>query len=240
MNNSKKILITGSGRCGTLSVSIFLDGLKFTSDKIVHALHETKRLEILSLMKKGQWVDANNIILNLKNDIEVSPYISLFPNNPNQNGDIFAIIRDGRNTVKSGMNSGWFLENNNKSTSWTELAPKFNGDRFQQCCQLWVWIYEKLELWNASFLRLEDIINNKSNKRIFFLKKMNIVPNNNIFPITNLALKRKNKIINLGYSELPNWEHWKIEQKKYFIEKCGFLMSKYYPEVDLTLDELFY
>jgi len=230
---AKKTLITGSGRCGTLSMSIFLNGTKSTStNKKIKAGHETKRRELLLLMRKGDWKNAEKLLSEIKNDVEVSPYISLFPENPNREGVTITLIRDGRETIRSGMNSGWFLTQSQK-TSWEELSPKFKGDRFEKCCQFWVWVYEKLQKWDTPFIRLEDIINQRSDAQSEFLKKLELTPKTNLFPRSNLATQRKKRVQGLGYPELNDWNNWSIEQKRYFREKCGNLMKKYYPEVDL-------
>jgi hypothetical protein len=49
---SQKILITGSGRCGTYSMANFLDGMTFKFGEKVSAQHETQRNFFLEMLKK--------------------------------------------------------------------------------------------------------------------------------------------------------------------------------------------
>ena len=229
---SQKILITGSGRCGTHSTAHFLNGMEFNFGEKVVAQHETQRVFFLDLLRKKDHSDIDNFFLSLKNQIEISPYVSLLSKKPAKNSQIITLIRDGRETIRSGMNSGWFLEMSSSETSWKEFLPTFKGDRFEKCCQLWTWVYEKLESWDSKFFKLEDLINNKNVRNDLF-STLCIVPSDKPFLISNLATSRKKRVSSMGNKELPKWEDWTPIQHEIFIKYCGKLMNKYYPDINL-------
>jgi hypothetical protein len=230
---SQKILITGSGRCGTYSMANFLDGMTFKSGERVVAQHETQRNFFLEMLKKKEWGSIEIFFLKLKNQIEISPYISLLPKKPIKDGLLIALIRDGRDTVRSGMNSGWFLDISSPETSWKEYLPEFKGDRFEKCCQLWAWVYKKLEGWDSKFFRTEDLASSEDIRNDLFAI-LNITQNYKSFLISNIAVSRKKRVFSLENKELPKWEYWTPNQRLIFIKHCGKLMKKYYKNVNLN------
>ena len=200
-----KVLITGSGRCGTTSIAKYLDGLQFNSEETIISQHETDAGKIIRYLIDGRIDEINKTMLGFKNNIEVSPYIALFPSRPLGNVQLISLIRDGRKTVISGFNTGWFENIDDEKYHWSNYVNKlFDGERFTKCCQLWTYVYNKLERWNSSFYRLEDI--SKYTKiREKFLDQMNIKRSNKPIEVLNQAKKQKKRISEKLAEHIENW-----------------------------------
>lgn len=229
---SLRAIISGSGRCGTLSLAEYLDGLSFYNNSKVVAKHETEREKFLELLDKKDYKRVDDLFLNFNHEIEVSPYISLTNIRILPKVLMFALIRDGRKIVASGMNMGWFLDRSfeNKIYQWERFLPNFEGNRFSKCCQTWTWVYNHLTDLGSVIIRLEDI-STSIEIRNSFLETLLIKPNSKKFPISNST--NKDIVRKKGYDYLPEWSEWDLDHKEIFKYYCGKLMDRYYPEIKL-------
>jgi len=125
-------LITGSGRCGTLSLAVYLDGLQTLDGRSIRASHETEFDAICSALTERRTEDLLTTIRDLPNDIDVDPLLCLVLKEIRvQSGRRYVVVvRDGRASVRSGYNKTWYM-NQGVGIPWlaelrslSTMAPK--------------------------------------------------------------------------------------------------------------------
>lgn len=210
--SSAKVLISGSGRCGTQAISKFLDGLRYKDGRVAVARHETLHEYILPLLRAGDAAAITRIQQGMLHDIECAPYYALCPDAVSAKL-IIHMVRDGRRVVQSGMNRGWYNDN----TSWNSIKPVLSNDRFENCCHLWrITTENMLKLTDHTF-RLEDIIRSSA-ERDRLTALIGLVPDNQPFPHSNQGQLSS------------DYHQWTGQQKAAFATICGPLMDTLYSE----------
>lgn len=234
-------IVTGCGRCGTNSVTRFLEGQKRPDGCEVAARHETDWREIVADMMRGREDLIDDRLRAMGHDIEVSPFLSLLSQPPLASAEVpvrlVGLIRDGRWTVRSGMTNGWYWNPEADPEHWVTLQPRFEGDRFAICCQFWSWTYRRLVDWAATIYRLEGLVHRQAD-RDRLLAELGLAASNRPFPHENQT----------GYDSIPSdpspattdagvaWpapfpapNHWTKREHKVFEQYCGEMMDELYP-----------
>jgi hypothetical protein len=220
--------ISGSGRCGTTSTTLYLDGLLEPSGAPVRARHETRAGEMLDALASDRADRLRHLVRGFSHDLEVTPHLFLIPREHVPHGTLVAIIRDGRETVTSGMNCGWLLPSADRPGHWSRLLPPLRGDRFARCCQLWSHAYATLQSFGAAVVRLEDLQASEDVRR-GFLELLGLCPTSRPFPHRNRSKPTKARVAGEGVETLPGWPGWSPFQRDVFTEHCGVLMDVFYP-----------
>ena len=223
-----RVLIGGSGRCGSSSLTEFLDGLQFVDGTPVKARHEHRADEIIEALLSEDYAAIREIFASFGHHIEVSPYLPLIPDECLPECRVVALIRDGRDTVVSSMNVGWYINLRGAERHWSNILPRFSGDRFAQCCQLWAWGYRRMEEWGARFYRMEDLADGRGVRTM--LDELGTRAIRRHFPLRNRGRKTKTAMREAGVRTFPDKEHWSVSECDIFSKHCGDLMDRYYPE----------
>lgn len=230
--------ITGSGRCGTHTLTAFLDGQRRTCGTAVSAKHETDANEMIDDMLRGRFDLVRKRTAKFSHDIEVNPYLLFLPELPfsvkNPAGRILGLIRDGRKTVRSGMTNGWYWNPRVDCLRWVRLMPQFSDcDRFSACCRFWSWTYSRLENWGVEIFRLEDLLRSRSS-RFVLLSRLGLQDSDSSLPFHNRTEYRWNaaseSTADVDWpSPFPDFNDWSGRELRVFDRSCGNLMDKYYP-----------
>ncbi len=209
---SPRILIIGSGRCGTTSIAKYLDGLEFSNGKTVYSRHETLFEYVLQAVIKGDTQGVVNYFKGFWHDIESSPHLTPFAGElPAEK--VVHIVRDGRRVVQSGINRGWYQ----KDDIWEQIKPSFDGSVFEKACRFWAHMINQAEKYATRTIRLEDIAS--SEQSLFeLLAFLDIKPTTKRLPIANTG------------KVSSSFQDWDKTQKKQFTDICGAAMDKYYPD----------
>ncbi len=205
-------LVSGSGRCGTVSVARYLDGLRFRDGIACTARHETLWEHILPLLAAGDHAAVGEFVAGFNHHIEAAPHFSLVP-------DLIAadrivhLIRDGRRVVQSGLNRGWY----GKDSVWNAIKPEFPGDAFSQCCHFWAHTNRNMAGVAQITVRLEDLAASASDLA-GLVAALDLEPTDKPFPLANTG------------KQASTFDHWSDQEREVFAETCGSLMDRYYPE----------
>ena len=213
-----RILLTGSGRCGTKTAAHYLDGLVFEDGEAAMAMHEPLSEYVVPALIENRLQDLVPIQTGLGHNIESAPYYSLYPRAAKADR-IIHIIRDGRRVVQSGLNRGWYQNDD----IWNRLKPQFPGDAFRQSCHLWRQSVENsLEMASETF-RLEDLTASADIRRDF-VRSMGIRGTDKPFPHKNAGRSSSRT------------DDWDKARQVAFREIAGSLMDRFYPGWDRHWD----
>ena len=205
-----KALVSGSGRCGTVSVSRYLDGLRFRDGRPCAARHETLWEHVLPRIIDGDADAVDGFLHGFVHDIESAPHFSLMPDRLDAEV-IVHLIRDGRRVVQSGLNRGWYA----KDTIWNAVKPDLPGDVFEKCCRFWDLTNRNVAAKADLTVRLEDLIQEPV-KLARLVEAMGLEPTGRPFPVAN-AGKR-----------VSTFDHWPERERATFETICGGTMDEYY------------
>ena len=206
-----RAVISGTGRCGTKSVSRYLNGLRFEDGTHIQSRHESLSGHMIQHIYDQDADRVSMLVRSFRHHIEVAAHLALVP----QAFDglkVVHLVRDGRRVVQSGLNRGWYQNDN----LWNRMKPKFDGDAFTQSCRFWVQMNQTLEGIAGLRVRLEDLISNVV-ERQKLLEFLEIEDTNVPFPHKNLG------------AVSSNVESWSPSERATFGRICGDLMDKYYP-----------
>lgn len=202
--------ISGSGRCGTTSITDYLDGLEFVDGTRVRARHETLSRLMLDPVRRGDVETVRELSSSFSHHIEVAPYLSLLTA-AIATDKIVHLVRDGRRVVQSGMVRGWYQND----SPWNQVKPRFPGDAFAQSCHLWVHTNERMRRVAGLCVRLEDLISS-ARARGELLEYLGMKRTDRQFPHANMG----------PGSQVTGWTQ---HQRDTFAAICGELMDSYYP-----------
>lgn len=209
-----RVLVSGSGRCGTQSVARFLDGQRTADGRPVTARHEALWQHLLPALAAGDKERVREFVQGFQHDIEAAPHFSLVP-------DVVAadtvvhLIRDGRRVVQSGLNRGWYA----RDSIWDRIKPEFPGDRFAQSCRFWAHTNANMARIAQVTVRLEDLAGDpEAPQRL--LADLGLAPSDTPFPMANAGRRPS------------DFTGWNEQQHAVFREICGELMDRYYPGWD--------
>ncbi|MBE0564538.1 MAG: hypothetical protein IH621_01155 [Krumholzibacteria bacterium] len=204
-------LITGSGRCGTQSLALWLDGMTAADGVPVRARHETLAHHLLPLIEDGRADEVRQFVEGFSHGIECAPHFSLVPTAIAADA-VIRIIRDGRRVVQSGRNRGWYAN----QSPWNRVKPVFPGDAFAQSCHFWVHTNRNLDGVATHTFRLEDLIAAPA-ARNALLAALDLPPSGRPLPAANAGHR----------SSQPSG--WSAEEHETFAQICGGLMDEHYP-----------
>jgi hypothetical protein len=206
-----RVVITGSGRCGTRALARLLDGLNFTDGTPVDARHEPLSEHAVPALIAGDLDTVRAIQRGLPHTVESAPYYTLRPDAITA-PCVLHVVRDGRRVVQSGLNRGWYQND----SVWNRLKPDFPGDPFARACQLWRHTVETgLRISHATF-RLEDLIGDAASRKAF-CEAAGVAPGHRELPRSNEG-RRSSRA-----------DHWNAQQRGVFAEIAGDLMDRLYP-----------
>jgi hypothetical protein len=207
-----RVLVSGSGRCGTQTLAQWLDGMRFVDGSTVDARHESLARHLLPAIVEGDLDRVGQAAVGQGHDIESSPFYCLTADRLRA-GRIVQLVRDGRRVVQSGMNRGWY----DNDTIWNRIKPRFSDDRFTNCCRFWHHANAELENVADLRIRLEDLATDAA-VQAQFLADLEIAAGDVPFPHANKGQ---------GSSAATGWTE---DQRRIFTETCGELMDRYYPD----------
>lgn len=228
--------VTGSGRCGTLSVARYLDGCPTAVGQPVSARHESRFAQVVAALTAGSTDQLRCLFDGFSHDIEVSPLIVLFPASFLEERAVqyVGIVRDGRATVRSGYNKTWYLNEFALADHWTNVLAAPPGGRFEQCCHYWAWVYRRLQEQHATVLRLEDLRTNEASRRCLFAALGGISPSTRPFPHRHVGARSIWDAGRRGVSPLPAYSEWSTDCREIFTQCCGDVMDHWYPGWSLS------
>jgi hypothetical protein len=216
-------LIGGSGRCGTTSVALFLDGHCARAGGRIAARHQTRFDEIADLCLEGRADDIDDMLRTFRHAVEVSPIVPFLPRRPLVDVALHGVVRDGRDVVPSGMDIGWGTVPVGSNDRWVRIHPFPGRTQFERCCQQWEWTNRRLIDWGARMWRLEDLATD-GEARIEFVRAFDLEPSEKPFPRANDRLEQT------GHPPVfPSWPRWSRRQMAVFARTCGKLMDELYP-----------
>lgn len=208
-----RVLIVGTGRCGSKSVAKYLNNLNFRDGTPVSAKHETLAYPLLTAVINKNHQAFKEIVTSYSHNLEVGTgYFALVPEAIKAKTKVL-LIRDGRDVVSSGLSRGWFT----RDSLWDRVKPDFAGDIFEKCCHLWTKCNERLEQYTDITIRLEDLIQD-SNARVNLLKRLDIAHVERSFPQLNSSKNSETR-----------HQPWTSNQNETFARVCGHLMDRHYP-----------
>jgi len=209
-----RVLVSGSGRCGTQSVARFLDGQRLADGTPVAARHETLWQHLLPVLVAGDRARVRDFVRGFQHDVEAAPHFSLVPDLIEAD-TVVHLIRDGRRVVQSGLNRGWYQ----KDSVWNRIKPDLPGDTFEKCCRFWVHTNTNMAGVADLTVRLEDLAGDpEAPARL--LADLGLAPSRTPFPLANAGRKPSDA------------SGWTDRQRAVFREICGELMDRYYPGWD--------
>jgi hypothetical protein len=205
-----RALITGSGRCGTQSMALWLDGMRFRDGEPVVARHETLYEFILPYHLEGRTDMIRDVIRGFRHNLEAGPPYALMPDLVTA-GRIVHLIRDGRRVVQSGLNRGWYRS----ESLWNRVKPDFDGTVFERCCLYWRHMVRNTDGIADTAVRLEDLVAS-AEARAALLADLGIVPDDRPLPESNRGARPS------------TFEDWSAEQHATFARICGEDMDRHY------------
>ncbi|MEU7501012.1 hypothetical protein AB0B52_28685 [Streptomyces griseofuscus] len=222
--------VTGSGRCGTTSLAAALDRAAVSrAGTRVRARHETHARELVRRLLAGDQEGAVALLHSIGPGIEVSPYLVFLDNRPLPGVPLVALCRDGRRTVASGMNDGWYYWTvRPREAHWSRLQPAFPGDRFEKCCRFWSWTYRRLLDWDAPIFRMEDILA-PGPERNRLCEALGLSPLPDALPRKNHDRFGKAKFAVLTRRRATGPQDWTPTMRATFETHCGETMDLLYP-----------
>jgi hypothetical protein len=206
-----RVLISGSGRCGTQAIADFLDGERYEDDAIVSAKHETLYEYILPKLVENDTESVAEMLRGMCHNLESAPYYSLCTRAIRAK-TVVHLIRDGRRVVQSGINRGWYQSDN----IWNRIKPEMGEDTFSNCCHLWRHSVENMQRCTPHVFRLEDLVRSGDTLRRF---------------LRTIEVRSPRKAIphaNKGRSS-SSFTGWTDADRECFTEICGETMDRYYP-----------
>lgn len=226
-----KAIVTGTGRSGTTSVVGLLATVRDArSGQRPKVRHESCAAEIVELLRQHRAEEAEAIVRSFQHDIEVSPYLALMPARPAPGIPLVALVRDGRDVVRSGLSLGWFIPRP-PVPPWEDLLPSFDGDRFRRACRYWTWANRRLRDWGATTVRLEDL-RSAAAARAHLIEAVGLHPEVGVvadLPHRNEATIEKAKLAAVHGDSIGHWTTWTPDQRSIFEEICGEEMDRYDP-----------
>jgi hypothetical protein len=211
-----RLLLTGSGRCGTQTIASYLDRMSFTDGIRVVARHEPLSEYVVPALLEGQLDLVKMVQQGLGHNVEAAPYYALF-SEAIVADRVIHLIRDGRKVVQSGLNRGWYQND----SMWNRLKPRFMGDPFTQACRFWRLTCERAAAAAVCTYRLEDLCRSASTREDF-LKQAAIVSDGR-------------ELSHLNRGHVPAGFHaWSTAQKEIFTSIAGPIMDEYYPGWETT------
>lgn len=206
-----RVLVSGSGRCGTQTLAHWLDGMTFGDGTPVDARHESLAAHVLPCLIEGDTETIAKVVTGQGHNIESSPFYALAADQLKA-GRIVQLVRDGRRVVQSGVNRGWYAND----ALWNRIKPRFTDDVFTNSCHFWRHSNAELEKVADLRIRLEDLSTDAA-AQAQFLADLGIAAIDRPFPHAN-----KGKSSSAASS-------WTDDQRQVFTEICGELMDRYYP-----------
>lgn len=206
-----RLLLTGSGRCGTQTIASYLDGMRFADGERVRALHEPLSEHVVPALLEGRLDLARAVQEGLGHNVESAPYYALFPEAIAAER-VIHLIRDGRRVVQSGLNRGWYQND----SMWNRIKPDFAGDAFARCCHYWRLSCEQAASAAERTFRLEDLSGDPA-VRGEFLALAGIVDDGRPLPHRNRG-------------RVPaSHTAWGEDRREAFAAIAGGVMDRYYP-----------
>lgn len=236
-------IVIGSGRCGTHSVARFLSYQRRKDDRLVTAQHETDWCDIVEDLRSGHNDRVDDRLAGFVHDVEVSPFLLLMGRPPGcrwpKQSRLVGVIRDGRATVRSGMTHGWYWNPRAHAHAWAELLPRFEGDRFEQCCKYWSWASHRLMIWNATIVSVEKLTSDET-ERVRLISALDLVATGADFPCENATTYvqptgGQRQVAPPSDGDLawpdpfPAPDEWGKKHREVFERHCGTLMDRFYP-----------
>ena len=207
-----RVLVSGSGRCGTQTLAQWLDGMRFRDGTAVDARHESLAVHLLPFIVEGDLDAVGRAARGQGHNVESSPFYCLTADQLAA-GRIVQLVRDGRRVVQSGVNRGWYAND----TLWNRIKPKFTDDVFTNSCHFWRHANAELEKVADLRIRLEDLSQDAA-AQAQFLADLGIEATDVPFPHANKGKSSSSAT------------DWTDDQRKIFTEICGELMDRYYPD----------
>ncbi len=206
-----RIVISGSGRCGTTTLAEYLNGMNFTDGEPVLARHETLYEFILPWILEKDHASISRLINGMPHNIESAPYFAHIPELMTAE-TVVHLVRDGRRVCQSGVNRNWY----ETQTIWNRIKPDFEGTVFEKICHFWRHTNEQCEKISDVFVRLEDL-SESEDARQKLLEDLNLKSTGQIFPHSNKG-------------KAPSgFDSWTTEMREAFTTICGEMMDRYYP-----------
>lgn len=206
-----RIIISGSGRCGTTTLARYLDGMSFTDGQRVVSRHETLNEYLLPCVVERQDECINNMVNGMAHNVESAPYFAHVPELMTAE-KVILLVRDGRRVCQSGINRNWY----ETGSIWNQIKPEFEGTIFEKICHFWRYCNEQVETISTHFARLEDLSESEE-ARQKLLHELDLVSSGQVFPHSN-----KGKAPSV-------FGDWTDEMKETFTEINGEMMDRYYP-----------
>ncbi|MGW7573859.1 hypothetical protein [Streptomyces sp. NPDC054765] len=222
--------VTGSGRCGTTSLAAALDRTAVSrAGTRVRARHESHAKELVRRLLVGDQDGSVALLRSIGPVIEVSPYLVFLKDRPLPGVPLVGLCRDGRRTVASGMNDGWYYWTvRPRETHWSRLQPDFPGGRFEKCCRFWSWTYRRLLDWQAPVVRMEDILG-PGPERNRLCAALGLSPLAGPLPRKNHDRVGKAKFAVLTGRRATGAQGWTPDMCATFETHCGEMMDMLYP-----------
>jgi hypothetical protein len=206
-----RALVSGSGRCGTVSLARYLDGLSFRDGTTCRARHETLWEHVLPPLAAGDRAALGAFLSGFTHHVEAAPHFSLVPDLIDAD-TVVHLVRDGRRVVQSGLNRGWY----DKDSPWNAIKPDFPGDVFEKCCRFWAHTVANMAGVARLTVRLEDV-NASTDALAGLLADLDLEPVDAPFPVANTGRRAS------------TFDRWSAREHAVFAEVCGELMDEYYP-----------
>jgi len=206
-----RTLVSGSGRCGTVSLAHYLDGLVYRDGAVCTARHESLWEHVLPPLAAGDHEAVAVFVAGFNHHIESSPHFSLVPELIAAD-NVVHLIRDGRRVVQSGVNRDWYA----KDSLWNAIKPDFPGDVFEKCCRFWAHTSRNMAGVATVTARLEDL-NASPGTLAALVETLGLAPTEATFPLSNTGRKAS------------TFDHWSEREREVFAEICGEVMDLHYP-----------
>ncbi len=206
-----RVLISGSGRCGTTTIINYLDGMSFTDGETATARHETLSEYILPWILEKDHEAISRFMLGALHNIESASHFAVVPHLVLAE-TVVHLVRDGRLVCQSGLNRNWY----ESGTIWDRIKPRFDGTIFEQVCHFWRHSNEQIEAISDVFIRLEDLVESEEVRR-GFLDRLGLHANGKAFPHSNKG------------KAPAKFDFWTDTEREIFSDICGVKMDQYYP-----------
>jgi hypothetical protein len=206
-----RVVIAGSGRCGTQSLARFLDGLVFRDGTPCNARHETLWEHVLPCLEAGDEASLVQFLQGFQHEVEAAPHFALVPRLLDAD-TVVHLVRDGRRVVQSGLNRGWYA----KVSPWNAIKPDFGGDVFTNCCRFWAHTVDNMDGVADRTVRLEDLSATQT-AVASLVADLGLEPTARAFPRENAG--------RLSSAA----DGWTARQREIFAECCGAQMDRHYP-----------
>ena len=206
-----RIVITGSGRCGTTTLAEYLNGMSFDDGERVIARHETLNEYILPWILDKNHQAISRFMTGQLHNVESAPYFAHVPHLV-EGETVVHLVRDGRRVCQSGIIRQWY----ESDTVWNRIKPDFEGTTFEKICHFWRHTNEQVEKIANVFVRLEDLADDHL-ARQKFLTQLGLRSQGQTFPHANRG------------KAPSHFESWTPEMRSDFTRICGEMMDQYYP-----------